>query len=42
MVLLFAFQGLFADMIHDVREWSLDDESDETAHPFASRRVYDI
>ncbi len=42
MVLLFAFQALFADMIHDVREWSSDDESDETAHPFASRQVYDI
>jgi hypothetical protein len=42
MVLLFAFHALFSDMVRDVREWSSDDESDETAHPFASRRVYDI
>jgi len=42
VVLLFSFEATFADMIHDVREWSSDDESDETAHPFASRRVYDI
>jgi hypothetical protein len=42
VVLLFSFEASFADMIHYVREWSSDDESDETAHPFASRRVYDI
>jgi hypothetical protein len=40
--LLFSVEASFADMIHDVREWSSDEESDETAHPFASRRVYDI
>jgi hypothetical protein len=42
VVLLFSFEASFADMIRDVREWSSDEESDETAHPFASRRVYDI
>ncbi len=46
MVLLFTFYALMSDMVRDVREWSMDEESDddleELDHPFASREVYDI
>ena len=42
ILFLFAFHAPFAERIREVREWSSDDESEETAHPFASRRVYDI
>jgi hypothetical protein len=41
-LLLFAFRARISDVVHEVRDWSSDESSDEPGHPYASPRVYDI